>query len=53
MTDFEQRLWDHLADEFNADDIVMPIDRTIASQTPRRRRKTWASGVVTEVEPGL
>jgi len=39
MTDFEQRLWDHLADEFNADDIVMPIDRTIASQTRQRRRR--------------
>ncbi len=39
MTDFEQRLWDYLADEFNADDIDMPIVRTIAGQTPQRRRR--------------
>ena len=46
MTDFEQRLWDHLAKEFNADDIDMPIVRTIASQTrQRRRRVTIAAGL--------
>lgn len=39
MTDFEQRLWNYLADEFNADDIDMPIMRTTASQTPQRRRR--------------
>jgi hypothetical protein len=47
MTDFEQRLWNHLADEFNADDIDMPTVRTIASQTPQRRRRVTITAGLT------
>jgi hypothetical protein len=49
MTDFEQRLWNHLADEFNADDIDMPIVRTIASQTPQPRRRVTITAGLTAV----
>ena len=47
MTDFEQRLWDYLADEFNADDIDMPNDRTIAGQTRQRRRRVTITAGLT------
>jgi ferric-dicitrate binding protein FerR (iron transport regulator) len=47
MTDFEQRLWDHLANEFNADDINMPIARTIVSQSPQRRRRVTITAGLT------
>ena len=46
MIDFEQRLWDCLADEFNAEELDMPIGRTIAGQArQQRRRLTIAAGL--------
>ncbi len=45
MTDFEQRLWEHLAEEFNADEIDMPMVRPAAGRTwQRRRRVTITAG---------
>lgn len=43
MADFEQRLWEHLVDNFNAGDIDMPTIPRAASDT--RRRVTVIAGL--------
>jgi len=49
MTDFEQRLWDHLAVELNAESVEISSARPASDQTRRRRRRTLTAGFSTAV----
>jgi hypothetical protein len=49
MTDFESRLWDYLADEYNADDIDMATARPIAGRARLQHRRLATSAGLTAV----